>query len=136
MSEIHAVCSEMQAKFDEDLKQFKTKMVSKLEHDIAEAVKSSVATAMLGINAQLNDLFQANNQIIYTNMQSERTAITDTMATTVSSKVDLAVTQAVTRALTEFSAPGSTPNPASPSRKKGRHMDTEGTVTMDDGGEQ
>jgi hypothetical protein len=57
---------------------------------------------MVGINAQLNDLFQANNKIIYTNMQSERTVITDTMSTAVSAKVDLVVTQAVTRALQEF----------------------------------
>jgi hypothetical protein len=133
MSEIHAVRSEMQAKFDADLKEFKSTMASKLENDIADAVKNSVATAMLGINAKLNELFQANNKIIYNNMQSERTVITDTMATAVSNKVDLAVNKAITRALKDFSDPGSSSDPDSPFRKKGRHMDKENTVIMEDG---
>jgi hypothetical protein len=59
-------------------------MVTKLENDIAAALKTSVASAMQGINAQLNDLFQANNKIVYRNMQSERETITDTMATELS----------------------------------------------------
>jgi hypothetical protein len=54
MSEINAVCSEMQAQFEADLKSFKDKMVAKLEHDIAETVKQSVATALEGINTQIN----------------------------------------------------------------------------------
>jgi rRNA-processing protein FCF1 len=68
-------------------------------------------------------------------MQSERTAITETIATAVSNKLDLAVTQAVTHALTKFSAPSSIATLSSPNRKKCRHTETENTVTMVDGDE-
>jgi hypothetical protein len=66
MSEINVVRSKMQSQFKSKLKLFKDKIVARLEHDIADAVKTSVESAMLSINAQMNELFQANNKIIYT----------------------------------------------------------------------
>jgi hypothetical protein len=74
MSEINDVHSEMQAQLD-DLKRFKEKMISKVEDAIADAVKTSVTTAMLGIKAQMNEMFLANNKIIYDNMQAEHLVI-------------------------------------------------------------
>jgi hypothetical protein len=52
MSEFNAVRREMQAKFEADLKEFKEKLIAKLEHGIADTVKSSVATAMKGSTLQ------------------------------------------------------------------------------------
>jgi hypothetical protein len=97
MSEFDAVRREMQAKFESDLKEFKDKLIAKIEHDIADTVKSSVATAMEGMNATINTSLQDNNKIVYANMQAERTTITDTMTAAVSKKMDLSIGIAVTR---------------------------------------
>jgi hypothetical protein len=136
MSEINAVRSEMQAKFESDLKSFKDKMIAKLKHDISETVKHSVATALEGINAEINDSLQANNVVVYRNMQTERAAITETMVTAVSTKVDVAVSQAVTRALSQFSSQTSRSltRSTSPFRKKRQNKENSDNVDMSDGG--
>jgi hypothetical protein len=121
MSKFNVVRREMQAKFEADLKEFKEKLIVKLEHDIAgTAVKSSVATAMEGINATINTSLQDKNKFFYANMQSERNTITETMTTAVSKKMDLSIGIAVTRALTNFriSERRSSPRNKSPARKK------------------
>jgi hypothetical protein len=119
MSEINAVRSEIQAKFVADLQQFKKDRTDRLEKDIAESVKSSVALALEGINAKMNTMLSANNTIVYDNMKSERALITEATASAVSLRVDLAVSTAVARALklvTRSRSPsvarkkGSTPN--------------------------
>jgi hypothetical protein len=99
MSEINAVRSEIQAKFDADLQQFKTDLTERLEKDIAESVKTSVALALEGINAKMNTMLSVNNTIVYDNMKSERALITEATASAVSLRVDLAVSTAVARAL-------------------------------------
>jgi hypothetical protein len=57
MSAINVVRSEMQAKFEQDLKDFKEKLITKMEREIAETVKTSVKTALAGINAKINFSF-------------------------------------------------------------------------------
>jgi isopropylmalate/homocitrate/citramalate synthase len=120
MSEFNAVRREMQAKFEAELKDFKDKLIAKLENDIADTVKSSVATAMDGINATINSSLHDNNKTVYANMQAERNAITDTMTAAVSKKMDLSIGITVTRALTNFwiSERCSSPRTKSPARKK------------------
>jgi hypothetical protein len=76
MSEINVVRNELQAKFEQDLKEFKEKLITKMEQEIAETVKSSVKSALAGINAQINSSLQENNKIIYSNMQAKRSTIT------------------------------------------------------------
>jgi hypothetical protein len=81
-------------------------------------VKSSVKSALAGINAQINSSLQENTKIIYSNMQAERSTVTETMSNAVSSKVDLAVSTAVTRALEQFASTQRQTCSKSPSRKK------------------
>jgi hypothetical protein len=64
MSEINAVRSEIQSKFDNDMKQFKKDITDRLESEIATAVKNSVAIALEGINATMNQILSANNMIV------------------------------------------------------------------------
>jgi hypothetical protein len=108
MSEIIAACSEMQSKFDNDMRAFKKDTTARLETEIATAVKSSVATALEGINATMNQLLSANNTIVYNNMKSEREIITNATAAAVAKKVDIAVTDAVARALATHTAAAAT----------------------------
>jgi myo-inositol-1-phosphate synthase len=114
MSEINAVRSEIQSKFDNDMKQFKKDITDRLEAEIATAVKNSVATALEGINATMNKILSANNTIVYDNMKSEREIITNATAAAVAKRVDIAVTDAVARALASHTRSSS----ASPTRKK------------------
>jgi hypothetical protein len=116
-------------------------MVAKREHDIAETVKQYVATALEGINAQINNSLQANNVIVYRNMQTKWATITETMVTAVSTKVDVAVSQAVTHALSQFSArtSRSLTRSTSPYRKKRQNKENHNNTTpknvdMSDGG--
>jgi hypothetical protein len=96
MSEIHAIRTEMQTKFDADLKLLKQKMIEKLENDIAEdTVQKSVATALAGINATIHSSLQANNVLVYTTMKAECTEITEAMVSAITSKVDIAVSTAI-----------------------------------------
>jgi hypothetical protein len=55
------------------------------------------------------------------------------MSDTVSTKVDLVVTQAVTRALQQFVSMNPSSGPTTPVRKRVRHKDKSGNVTMTDG---
>jgi phosphodiesterase/alkaline phosphatase D-like protein len=136
MSEINVVRNEMQAKFEQDLKDFKEKLIAKMEREIAETVKTSVKSALAGINAQINSSLQENNKIIYSNMQAERTTVTETMSNAVSSKVDLAVSTAVTRALEKFASTQRQTRSKSPFRKKRsskENPETPENVDMTDG---
>jgi hypothetical protein len=100
-------------------------------------VKQSVATALEGINTQINNSLQANNVIVYHNMQTERATITETTVTAVSTKVDVAVSQAVvTRALSQFSSHTSrsltrSTSPFCTKRQNNENLDN---VDMSDGG--
>jgi hypothetical protein len=133
MSEINVVRNEMQAKFDQDLKDFKEKLLAKMEREITETVTTSVKSALAGINAQINSSPQENNKIIYSNMQAERSTVTSkTMINTVSSKVDLAVSTAVTRALKKFASTQRKTRSNSPFRKKRTPENVE-NVDMTDG---
>jgi hypothetical protein len=114
MSKINAVRSEMQSKFGTDLQQFKKDITHCLETEIATAVKTSVATALEGIHAIMNQMLSANNKIIYDNMKSERVIITNATAVAVAKRVDIGVTEAVARALASHAES----NPVSPTRKK------------------
>jgi hypothetical protein len=116
MSEIIAARSEMQSKFDNDMKALKKDITARLESEIAAAVKSSVAIALKGINATMNQLLSANNTIVYNNMKSEREIITNATAAAVAQKVDIAVTDAVARALATHAAASAT----SPARNRKR----------------
>jgi hypothetical protein len=116
MSDILAVRSELQTKFETDMKQFKKDINARLEKEIATAVKESVATALAGINETVNKLLTANNTIVYDNMKAEREIITEATATAVSNHVDLPVTQAVARALDNLTKRSNIPS--SPFRKK------------------
>jgi hypothetical protein len=102
MSEINVVRNEMQDKFEQDLKDFKEKLIAEMEQEIAETVMTSVKLALAGINAQIYSSLQENNKILYSNMQAERSTVTETMSNVMSSKVDLAVSTTVTRALKKF----------------------------------
>jgi hypothetical protein len=113
-SDINAVRSEIQSKFDNDMKQFKKDSIDHIETEIATAVKNSVATALEGINATMNKMLSANNSIVYDNMKSERDIITNPTADAVAKRVDIAVTDAVTRALASHTRSSS----ASPTCKK------------------
>jgi hypothetical protein len=62
MSEINVIRDEMQAKFEQDLKDFKEKLIAKMEREIADTVKTSVKSALTGINAQINSSLQENNK--------------------------------------------------------------------------
>jgi hypothetical protein len=112
MREINAVRSEIQSKFDNDMKQFKKDITDRLESEIAMAVKNSVAIALEGISAMMNQILSANNTIVYDNKKSEREIIMN--ATAVAKKVDIAVTAAVSRALAVHAQSSA----ASPARKK------------------
>jgi hypothetical protein len=114
MSKINAVRSEIQSKFDNDMKQFKKDITDRLESEITTAVKKSVAIVLEGINATMNQILSANNTIVYDNMKSEREIITSATAVAVAKKVDIAVTAAVARAL----AVHANSSAASPARKK------------------
>jgi hypothetical protein len=114
MSEINAVRSEIQSKFDNDMKQFKKDITDRLESEIASAVKDSVATALEGINATMNKMLSDNNSIVYDNMKSERDIITNATAAALAERVDIAVTDAVARALASHTRPSY----ASPTQKK------------------
>jgi hypothetical protein len=105
MNELHIVRTELQVQFDTDLKQFKKDITARLESEIASAAKSSIATALAGINDTINTLLQANNTLVYENMRAERDVITEATATTVSLKVDAVVTAAVGRALQNLAKP-------------------------------
>jgi hypothetical protein len=115
MSEINAVCSEIQTKFENDMIQYKKEITDRLDTEIATAVKNSVAIALEGISATMNQILSANNTIVYDNMKSERELITNATAVAVAKKVDIAVSTAVARVL-ETHAKSSV---ASPARKKG-----------------
>jgi hypothetical protein len=132
MSELNVVRNEMQAKFEQDLKDFKEKLIAKMEREIAETVTSSVKSALAGINAQINSSLQENNKIIYSNMQAERSTVTKTMTNAVSSKVDIAVSTAVTRALEKFASSQRKTRSNSPFRKKRTPENVE-NVEMTDG---
>jgi hypothetical protein len=121
MREIHAVRSEIQAKFDNDMKQFKQDITDRLETEIATSVKNSVAIALEGINATMNKMLSANNSIVYNNMKSEREIITNATAAAVAKRVDIAVTDAVARALASHIRSSS----ASPARKKDKRSNPE-----------
>jgi hypothetical protein len=114
MSEINAVRSESQTKFESDMIQFKKEISARLDSEIAAAVTISVATALEGINATMNQILSANNTIVYDNMKSEKEIITNATAVAIAKKVDIAVSTAVARALATH-AKSST---ASPVRKK------------------
>jgi hypothetical protein len=75
------------------LKEFKEKLITKMEREIAKTVNSSVKSALVGINAQIISSLQENNKIIYSNMQAKRSTVTEIMSNAVSSKVDLALEQ-------------------------------------------
>jgi hypothetical protein len=70
MSEIKAVRSEIQTKFENDMIQFKKEISERLESEISAAVKNSVAIALEGINATMNQILSANNTNVYNNMKS------------------------------------------------------------------
>jgi hypothetical protein len=114
MSEINAVRSEIQSKFDDGMKQFKQDITARLETEIATAVQNSVAIALEGINATMNKMLSANNTIVYDNMKSEREIITNATAAVVAKHSDIAVTDDVARALASHTRSSS----ASPTRKK------------------
>jgi hypothetical protein len=114
MSEINAVRSEIQAKFETDMIQFKKEISDRLESEIATAVKNSVATALEGINATMNQILSANNTIVYDNIKSKREIITNATAVAVAKKVDIAVSAAVARALATHAKSSA----ASPARTK------------------
>jgi hypothetical protein len=114
MSGINAVRSEIQTKFENDMIQFKKEISNRLESEIATAVKNSVAIALEGIIATMNQILSANNTIVYDNMKSEREIITNATAVAVAKKVDIAVSAAVARALAAHAKSSA----ASPARKK------------------
>jgi hypothetical protein len=132
MSEMIAARSEMQAKFDKDMTQFKNDITQRLESEIAAAVESSVATALVGIHATMNQILSANNIIIYDNMKSERDIVTTATASAIATKVDLAVTAAVTRALALHVASTAETTTESPARyrKEAQRQKTNNDAVM------
>jgi hypothetical protein len=133
MSEIIAARSEMQSKFDNDMKQFKQEITERLESEIAAAVTASVATALVGINATMNQILSANNTIVYDNMKSEREIITNATAVAIAKKVDLTVTDAVARALAMHVASTTASTAESPARyrKDGKRPNINNDAVMD-----
>jgi hypothetical protein len=85
--------------------EYKKDITARLESEIASAVQTSVATALVGINDTINTLLQANNKLVYANLRAERDVITEATATAVSLKVDAVVTTAVGRALQNIATP-------------------------------
>jgi hypothetical protein len=133
MSEIVAARSEMQAKFDNDMKQFKQDITERLESEIAAAVAASVSTALAGINTTMNKLLSDNNTIVYDNMKSERDIITDATAQVVAEKVDFAVNAAVARAIASHMPSPATTAAESPARyhKNAKRPNTNNDAVME-----
>jgi hypothetical protein len=116
MSEIIAARSEMESKFEEDMKQLKKNITARLESEIAAAVTASVVTALVDIHSTMNLMLSANNTIVYDNMKSEREIITNATTAAIAKKVDLAVAAAVSRAIALHASSNAEPTAESPAR--------------------